>query len=81
VYPDPGVRLLFLLLPTALLLLSVYGAYRKGRALGIVAVIVAYAAGLSVLVSITTTLLLLVAALVLGYLATSRRLARRLAGR
>ncbi len=78
IYPDPGIRSLFIILPAILLILSVYGAYRKGRALGLSAVIVAYLAGLSILVSITTTILLLLAAVVLGFLAANRRIARNL---
>ncbi len=78
IYPDQNVRALFILLPTILLILSVYGAYRKGRVIGLSAVIVAYLAGLSILVSITTAILLLLAAVVLGFLATNRRIARNL---
>jgi hypothetical protein len=80
-YPDPTIRTLFLILPTALLIISVYGAYRKGKALGIIAVILAYAAGLSLLVSLTTALLLLLFAIVAGYLATNRRIVKKLTGR
>ena len=78
IYPDPNIRTLFILLPTVLLLISVYGAYRKGRVPGLVAVIVAYLAGLSILVSTFTALVLLLAALVLGFLATNHRVARNL---
>jgi hypothetical protein len=78
IYPDPDIRALFILLPTILLILSVYGAYRKGRVLGLAAVIVAYLAGLSILVSITTTILLLLVAAILGLLATNRRIAWKL---
>jgi hypothetical protein len=78
VYPDPNIRTLFILLPTVLLLVSVYGAYRKGRIPGLAAVIVAYLAGLSILVSTVTAIVLLVAALCLGLLATNRRIARNL---
>lgn len=81
VYPDDTLRTLFIVLPTALLLFSAYGAYRKGKIPGIVAVIVAYLAGLSILVSLATTLVLLAAALVIGYLTTNRRLVRKIAGR
>jgi hypothetical protein len=80
-YPDPTIRSLFLVLPTLLLLLSAYQAYRKGKIPGIIAVILAYTAGLSILVSLTTTLILLAAALIVGYFATNRRLARKLTGR
>ena len=78
IYPDQNVHALFILLPTILLILSVYGAYRNGRVLGLAAVIVAYLAGLSLLVSLTTTILLLLAAVVLGFLATNLRIARNL---
>jgi hypothetical protein len=74
IYPDPTVRQLFIILPTILLIISVYSAYKKGRVLGLVAVIIAYLAGLSILVSVGTTLVLLLVAVVIGYLATTRRL-------
>jgi hypothetical protein len=74
IYPDPTVRQLFIILPTILLIISVYSAYKKGRVLGLLAVIIAYVAGLSVLVSVGTTLLLLLVAVVIGYLATTQRL-------
>lgn len=80
-YPDPMLRTLFIVLPTVLLLWSVWQAYKKGKVPGLIAVILAYAAGLSILVSLTTTLILLGSALVVGYLATNRRLVRKLAGR
>lgn len=80
-YPDEALRTLFILLPTALFLISVYQAYRKGKAPGIAAVLLAYLAGLSILVSLATTLILLAAALVTGYLATNRRLVRKITGR
>jgi len=78
IYPDPAIRTLFILLPTVLLLISVYGAYRKGRVPGLAAVIAAYLAGLSILVSTFTAILLLLVALILGLLATNRRVARKL---
>jgi hypothetical protein len=80
-WPDPNVHLLFILLPTLLLLLSIYGAYRGGKTFGLISVILAYLAGLSILISLATTLLLLAAALFAGYLATNRRFARKLTGR
>jgi hypothetical protein len=80
-YPDPTLRTLFIVLPTLLLLCSVWQAYRKGKVPGLIAVLLAYVAGLSILVSFTTTALLLVAALIVGYLATNRKLVRRLTGR
>jgi hypothetical protein len=42
VYSDPTVRFLLLLLPTILLILSIIGAYKKGKVLGLISVIVAY---------------------------------------
>jgi hypothetical protein len=78
IYPDQNIRSLFIILPTILLLLSVFGAYRKGKVMGLVAVIVAYLAGLSILVSTGTAILLLLAAVLLGLLATNRRVARNL---
>jgi hypothetical protein len=80
IYPDPNVRVLFLILPTLLLLVSIISAYQKGRVLGLAAVIVAYVAGLSILVSVTSALLLLALAIVIGYLATNRRLTKKLTG-
>ena len=74
IFPDPRFRHLFLLLPLLLLLLSVWGAYRRGKILGLVSVLLAYAAGLSILVALWTPLVLLAVAIVTGYLATSRRL-------
>jgi hypothetical protein len=79
-YPDPTIRYILLLLPTLLLIISIIGAYKKGRVFGLAAVIVAYIAGLSILVSITSALLLLALAIVTGYLATNRRLTKKLTG-
>jgi hypothetical protein len=73
IYPDPTIRQLFVVLPTILLIISVYGAYKKGGVLGLVSVIIAYMAGLSVLVSTGTALILFIVAVAVGYLATSRR--------
>jgi hypothetical protein len=74
IFPDPTLRQLFIILPTILLLFSVFGAYKKGKELGLASVIIAYVAGLSVLVALWTSVLLLAAAMVTGYLATGRRL-------
>lgn len=76
VYPDPRVGFLLILLPTALLLFSVIAAYLRGGVMGLVAVLVAYFAGVSVLASVLLALALLLAAAALGYLATDRRLLR-----
>jgi len=74
VFPDPTLRQLFILLPTILLLISVWGAYKKGKTLGLASVLIAYVAGLSVLVALWTSVIFLIAAMVTGYLATGRRL-------
>ena len=81
IWPDPLVQRLFLVIPVILFIISIVQAYRKGGILGLVAVIVAYVAGLSILVNLWTTILLLAAAIVTGYLATNRRLMRKLTGR
>jgi hypothetical protein len=78
IYPDPNIHTLFILLPIVLLIISVYGAYQKGRVLGLAAVVVAYLAGLSILVSTVTAIVLLLAALVLGFFASNRRIGRKL---
>jgi len=79
-YSDPVVRSLLLILPTILLVVSIISAYRKGKVLGLISVVVAYSAGLFVLVSIGTSLVLLIIAIITGYLATSRRMRKRLIG-
>ena len=38
VYSDPAIRSLFLILPAILLIFSVYGAYTRGRLLGLISV-------------------------------------------
>lgn len=73
IYPDPTLRQLFIILPTILLLLSIWGAYKKGRVLGLVSVVIAYMAGLSILVALWPSLVLLLAAIVTGYLAPGCR--------
>lgn len=73
IYPDPMLRQLFIILPTILLLLSIWGAYKKGRVLGLVSVVIAYMAGLSILVALWPSLVLLLAAIVTGYLASGCR--------
>ena len=77
-YPEPGVRYLFLVIPTLLLLISIYTAYRLGGILGLVSVVIAYFSGLAVFTSITSAIILLAVAVVLAYLATNRRLMRKL---
>jgi hypothetical protein len=76
-YPAPVIRYLFIILPTILLILSIWQAWKKGRVPGLIAVIIAYVAGLSILVSWTTALILLLGAIVIGWLATNRRLMRK----
>ena len=73
IYPDPTLRQLFIILPTILLILSIWGAYKKGRVLGLVSVVIAYMAGLSILVALWPSLVLLLAAIVTGYLAPGCR--------
>ncbi len=80
VYSDPGIRSLLLIVPSILLIVSIIGAYRRGRVLGLTSVVVAYIAGLFILVSIPTSLVLLGIAILLGYLATNRRLRKKLTG-
>ncbi len=74
IFPDPTLRQLFILLPAILLIISVWGAYKRGKVLGLASVLIAYLAGLSILVALWTSLLLLCAAIVIGFLATGRRL-------
>ncbi|MCX6683341.1 MAG: hypothetical protein NTZ37_01230 [Methanoregula sp.] len=80
VYADPAIRFLLLLLPTILLILSIMGAYKKGKVLGLISVIVAYIAGLFILISTMTALVFLGIAIIIGYLATNRRLTKKLTG-
>jgi hypothetical protein len=80
VYADPGVRSLLLLIPSILLVVSIIGAYRQGSVLGLISVVVAYTAGLVILVSTMTSLVLLGIAIIVGYLATNRRLRKKLTG-
>jgi hypothetical protein len=74
VFPDPLLRQLFIILPLILLAVSVREAYRKGKVPGLSSVLIAYVAGLLVLVALWTSLLILFAAIVIGYMATCRRL-------
>jgi hypothetical protein len=77
-YPDQKISYLILILPTVLLLISLAAAYLKGKLLGLVSVLVAYCAGIFVLTSTGIGLLLLSTAVVLGVLATNRRLLRKM---
>ena len=73
VFSDPAIRALFLILPTLLLLLSVWSAYKKGRFIGLISVMVAYLAGLFILASTLMALILLGVAITIGFLAPLRR--------
>jgi hypothetical protein len=80
VYSDPAIRSLFLILPTILLFLSILGAYTRGRILGLISVILAYLAGLFILVSTVTALVFFGVAIIIGYLAPDRRLIKKMIG-
>jgi hypothetical protein len=80
VYSDPAIRSLFLILPTILLFLSILGAYTRGRLLGLISVILAYLAGLFILVSTVTALVFFGVAIIIGYLAPNRRLVKKMTG-
>ena len=77
-YPDPEISALFIILPTILLLISLITAYLKGGILGLVSVLVAYCAGILILVSTVLALILLAGAIGIGYLATNRRLLNKI---
>jgi hypothetical protein len=80
VYSHPMARSLLIVLPTVLLLISIIGAYRRGRVLGLISVIVAYISGIFILISIISSAILLIIAIIIGYLATNRRLRKKLTG-
>jgi hypothetical protein len=80
VYSDPAIRSLFLILPMILLFISVIGAYKRGRLLGLISVILAYLAGLFLLVSTATAVIFLGVAIIIGYLAPNRRLIKKITG-
>jgi hypothetical protein len=80
VYSDPAIRSLFLILPMILLLLSVLGAYTRGRFPGLISVIIAYLAGLLFLVSTVTALVFLGIAIIIWYLAPNRSLIKKITG-
>jgi hypothetical protein len=80
VYSDSRVRALLLILPVILLVVSIIAAYRRGKILGLISVIIAYGAGLFILTSTITSLVLLCIAIFMGYLATNRRLRKKLTG-
>jgi hypothetical protein len=72
VFSDPAIRTLFLFLPMILLFLSIWSAYKKGRFIGLISVMVAYFAGLVILVSTMMALILLGIAIAIGFLAPVR---------
>jgi hypothetical protein len=80
VYSDPSIRFLFIIVPTILLIVSIVGAYKKGKVLGLISVIVAYFAGLFFIISTTTSVIFLCIAIIIGYLATNRKLTKKLIG-
>jgi hypothetical protein len=80
VYSDPAIRFLFIIVPTILLIVSIVGAYKKGKVLGLISVIVAYFAGLFFIISTTTSVIFLCIAIIIGYLATNRKLTKKLVG-
>jgi hypothetical protein len=69
---DPYIRFFFVVLPMALLLFSVITAYKRGRVVGLVSVLLAYGAGLCVLESLSLSGVLLIVAIILGIFATSK---------
>jgi len=73
VYPSTLVRSLFLILPTILLVISIIGAYRKGRVPGLLSVLVAYGAGLMFFSATAVSLFLLAVAALLGYFSAAKR--------
>jgi len=79
-YSDSAIHTLFIVLPTLLLLFSIYGAYKNGKVPGLVSVIVAYFSGLLILNQTGLALVLLLCAIVFGWIATNRRLVKKLAG-
>jgi ABC-type multidrug transport system permease subunit len=72
-YSDPAIRTFFLLLPTLILVVSVIGAYLNGRVPGLMAVLVAYVAGLVILSSFPVGLALICIAIIIAYYATRPR--------
>jgi hypothetical protein len=69
---DPYVRFFFVVLPTVLLVLAVITAYKRGRVIGLISVILAYAGGLIVLESLYLSGIFLASAIILGFFATSK---------
>jgi hypothetical protein len=73
IYPDPTVRVLFILLPTVLLIISIISAYRRGKIPGLLSVVLAYFSGLLIITATVSAILLLLCAVAIGILATWRR--------
>ncbi len=73
IYPDPGVRVLFILLPTILLIISIISAYRKGKIPGLFSVVLAYFSGLLIITALAPAVLLLLCAVAIGIFATRKR--------
>jgi hypothetical protein len=72
VFPDTGVRFLFIAIPTIILVISIIMAYRRGKVTGLFSVVLAYISGLGILTSLWPSLILLGGAVLIGILATSR---------
>ncbi len=69
---DPSVRFFFVLLPIILLVAAVITAYKGGRVIGLISVVLAYCGGLVVLESLNLSGIFLISAILLGFFATSR---------
>ena len=78
VYPSPTLRYLFLLLPTLLLIVSIFGAYKDGKLLGLVSVFAAYISGLLIFTRTDLAIIFLCSAVLLGLLSTNPRMMRRI---
>jgi len=70
---DPALHTFFVLLPTLILIISIVGAYLNGRIYGLIAVLVAYVAGLVILTSVSAGLVLLVVAIAISFIAARRK--------
>jgi hypothetical protein len=69
-YPDPTIRVLFILLPTILLIVSIISAYKRGKIPGLFSVILAYISGLLLITAPVSAIILLLSAVIIGILAT-----------
>jgi hypothetical protein len=70
IYPDPAIRVLFILLPTILLIISIISAYKRGKIPGLFSVILAYISGILIITSQVSAIMLLLTAVVIGIIAT-----------